>query len=239
MGPGTEEMEILKETRSENMKLKMGMLTFESDKKIKENISCVRGYFATRFIDRACLHNHDTDKFLYRYPQVQYKFLEDKPYLVGINEGVDVLREIFDEFETVTLNGNRYEITERHMSIKKQAFGLSPVINYYEFVTPWIALNSKNYDRYRGAQDDEQRVAYLRRYLIGNLLSMSKSMGYMVPGEIKCDVDLVKVNSEYKGKSFVSFKGRFLVNFEIPDYLGIGKAVSKGYGTVRKANLYF
>ncbi|MCD6152972.1 MAG: hypothetical protein J7J07_03575, partial [Syntrophobacterales bacterium] len=31
----------------------------------------------------------------------------------------------------------------------------------------------------------------------------------------------------------LGFLGAFSVNFEIPDYWGIGKSVSRGFGTVR------
>ncbi|MBW2005424.1 MAG: hypothetical protein JRI72_12640, partial [Deltaproteobacteria bacterium] len=33
------------------------------------------------------------------------------------------------------------------------------------------------------------------------------------------------------------FYSAFSVNFEIPDYWGIGKSVSRGFGTVKRANL--
>lgn len=30
------------------------------------------------------------------------------------------------------------------------------------------------------------------------------------------------------------FKGTFAVNFDLPDLIGLGKSVSRGFGTVRK-----
>ena len=32
----------------------------------------------------------------------------------------------------------------------------------------------------------------------------------------------------------MTFTGKFQANFQIPEYLGIGKSVSQGYGAVRK-----
>lgn len=74
----------------------------------------------------------------------------------------------------------------------------------------------------------------LRNILKGNLLSMSKSLGYSVPDQIKCDIDLLPTKSRYKDTVITSFDGGFMANFCIPDHLGIGKSVSKGFGTVRK-----
>jgi hypothetical protein len=30
------------------------------------------------------------------------------------------------------------------------------------------------------------------------------------------------------------FKGMFAVNFELPDYIGLGKSVSRGFGTIKR-----
>ncbi|MDD3175568.1 MAG: CRISPR-associated endonuclease Cas6 [Candidatus Nanoarchaeia archaeon] len=32
----------------------------------------------------------------------------------------------------------------------------------------------------------------------------------------------------------LAFKGDFKINFILPDYIGLGKSVSRGYGNVRK-----
>jgi len=34
----------------------------------------------------------------------------------------------------------------------------------------------------------------------------------------------------------MGFKGTFSVNFELPDYIGLGKSVSRGFGTVKQAS---
>ena len=37
-----------------------------------------------------------------------------------------------------------------------------------------------------------------------------------------------------KSTPMLGFLGTFSVNFEIPDYWGIGKSVSRGFGTVKR-----
>ncbi len=64
---------------------------------------------------------------------------------------------------------------------------------------------------------------------------MSKSLGYTVPEPIKANIgNLKEVNTSLKGNPMLGFLGTFSVNFEIPDYWGIGKSVSRGFGTVVK-----
>ena len=223
---------------SENIKLKTLEMTFEGTEEFRGDANQIRGFFASKFNEFDQLHNHNTDRFCYRYPLVQYKVLDRIPLIVGVNEGAEILKGLFDKFDTVTLPYENFEITERFMSIKKQDFGLTKSIYFYEFLTPWLALNKENEEKFFDAGNPEEQKEILRRTLIGNLLSMSKTFGYTVPDTIKCDVDVEICRSKYKTMDFTSFTGGFMANFLIPDIMGIGKGVAKGFGTVRKIRLY-
>lgn len=220
------------------MKLKTLEMTFRSTEVFKESTECMRGFFASKFNEFIQLHNHNTDKFVYDYPLIQYKFIGIKPLVIGINEGTEVLKEVFDAFDTIRLGQNDYEIVQRSMTIRKQDFGLSDKIHFYEFLTPWFSLNKKNYERFGMCRSEQEQISLLRKILIGNLVSMSKTFGYTVDAEIKCDLDVNPTESIYKDTEFTSFYGGFMTNFMIPDYLGIGKAVAMGKGTVRKIRVY-
>ena len=75
----------------------------------------------------------------------------------------------------------------------------------------------------------------LERILVGNIISMSKGLGYTVPRKIEANIfDLRETHTKLKGTPILGFKGTFSVNFEIPDYWGIGKSVSRGFGTVKR-----
>ena len=63
---------------------------------------------------------------------------------------------------------------------------------------------------------------------------MSKCLNYTVEDRIKCEIKIRPVSSSYKKNFITAFRGFFMTNFKIPDYLGIGKAVSRGFGTVIK-----
>ncbi|MFQ6084425.1 MAG: CRISPR-associated endonuclease Cas6, partial [Candidatus Aminicenantia bacterium] len=65
--------------------------------------------------------------------------------------------------------------------------------------------------------------------------SMSKSLGYTVPEPIKANItNLREVKIYLKGIPMIGFLGTFSVNFNIPDYWGLGKSVSRGFGTIKK-----
>ena len=46
--------------------------------------------------------------------------------------------------------------------------------------------------------------------------------------------DCSRPTARLKGVRMVGFKGTFAVNFELPDYIGLGKSVSRGFGTIKR-----
>lgn len=216
------------------MILKTFTLTLTSTRPIRGSATQLRGFFATKFNDYILLHQHNADKLIYKYPLVQYKMIDKTPTVIGINEGAEVLKDIYDKYDEVNLNGNIYEIVERGITVKEQEFGISDKLLSYRFVTPWLALNQENFERHLKL-DRVKQNEMLRRNLIGNLLSASKGLGYVVPDTIRLEIGKKQnVMCKVKGVQFVGFTCEFMVNFEIPQYIGLGKSVSRGYGTVEK-----
>ncbi|MGR3319528.1 MAG: CRISPR-associated endonuclease Cas6 [Candidatus Anammoxibacter sp.] len=63
------------------------------------------------------------------------------------------------------------------------------------------------------------------------------AVGYTVQEPIKANIGkLREVRTSLKGTPMLGFIGTFSVNFEIPDYWGIGKSVSRGFGTVKRVS---
>ena len=216
------------------MKLKTFTLTLASTRPIHGTSSELRGFFATRFTEYSLLHQHSADRLIYSYPLVQYKMIDGAPMVIGINDGAEVLKQVYDKYDEIKLGEEVYEIVEKGISVRNQEFGISDKIHSYEFATPWLALNQDNYLKYYGLCSREERQEFLRKTLIGNLLSMSKSLDYQVPDKIKCDVLVKTRKSRLKDVNVMTFIGGFCANFLIPDYLGIGKSVSRGFGAVRR-----
>jgi hypothetical protein len=218
------------------MNLKTLRLTLKSDRPVDASATKLRGFFATKFNEYALLHQHiDVDKLLYRYPRIQYKILEGAAIVLGIEEGAEVLKSVYDKYDTIKLGENEYTIVERGLTLKEEEFGISPEIISYEFITPWIALSQINYKKYSESKR-EQRRELLRRTLIGNILSASKGLDYVVLDDIRLVIGRLRQSKcEIKGTPFIGFLGGFMMNFTIPDYMGLGKSVSRGFGTVRRA----
>lgn len=196
----------------------------------------IRGYIGRKFIDDSFLHHHtENNKLIYRYPVVQYKVIDGNPLLIGIKGGVDSLWKVFDNMSELNLDDITHEIFDKKSLLKQVHVGISDKQISYSFLTPWLALNEKNYEQYQKLGTWAKKKELLEKILIGNIISMSKSLGYTVPEPIKADIKNVKeVQTKLKSTPMLGFLGTFSVNFSIPDYWGIGKSVSRGFGTIIK-----
>ncbi|MDS1029150.1 CRISPR-associated endonuclease Cas6 [Bacillota bacterium LX-D] len=192
----------------------------------------LRGFVARLFPEHDEFHNHGKTGWLYRYPLIQYKVIEGTPYIIGINQGAEKLEEMEDELNELILDGSQIPIYEKALTIANEPFGILDDVVEYAFITPWMALNQRNYGQYQVSSGVEQREI-LRAVLTGNLLSLSKGLGYRVESKIVVDIGKIKsIETNFKEQRMIAFLGSFFVNFAIPDYLGIGKSVSRGFGTI-------
>ena len=213
------------------MDIKFMRLIFNDIELNKRDISKVRGFIAGQYANYDKLHNHDGKRFIYRYPLIQYKVVHNKPSIIGINDGVQTLQEINKTLSYLDIANNRLEIFEKVIGVKSCQYGNIDHFIHYQFITPWMCLNSKNYLVYLNSTDEEKELL-LERILIGNIISMSKGLNYSVSDEIKVKLNLQSSNVKFKNQNMLCFTGKFITNFRIPDYLGVGKSVSRGFGTI-------
>lgn len=210
-------------------------LTIKTEQPIKQSASMLRGFIAERFPNLPILHHHENKGFVYIYPRVQYKTNDGVAKIIGIDEGAEILRENYEEISHLQLGAARYEIEDMEISSDNCDFGINESCISYSFLTPWLALNEKNYEQYQKLGTWTKKKELLEKILIGNTISMSKSLGYTVLEPIRANIINIKeIPTSLKGTPMLGFLGTFSVNFEIPDYWGIGKSVSRGFGTVKR-----
>ncbi|HEY9246843.1 MAG TPA: hypothetical protein VIO11_08360, partial [Candidatus Methanoperedens sp.] len=77
--------------------------TLASTRPIRGSAPELCGFFATKFNEYALLHQHNADKFIYRYPLVQYKMINGAPMVIGINDGAEVLKQVYDKYDEIKL----------------------------------------------------------------------------------------------------------------------------------------
>ena len=197
-----------------------------------------RGFVGNIFRDHDLIHNHDlkTGKPIYRYPLIQFKLIDDMPVIIAITDrAVSIFSEIFMKLDKIIIEDTIIYVFEKELKIEEVEFGYSDEMFMYEFVSPWIGLNQKNFKKYNDAGNND-KDQMLKRIITGNILSMSKYLDCWLSKDqkIKIDHKLKEIKVNLKGKSMTGFNGIFKTNFCLPDYLGLGKSVSRGFGAVRR-----
>lgn len=99
-------------------------------------------------------------------------------------------------------------------------------------MTPWLALNCKNYENYL-IFDKNQRKELLVRILIANILSMLKGLGIIYKEKILVNIEKhrTKTTTAHENK-FAGITCKWGANISLPNYIGLGKSVSKGFGVI-------
>ena len=144
------------------------------------------------------------------------------------------MKEITDEINELKLGKRIYKVKNIIMSQFDAEFGKTKEFIKYKFLTPWIALNQKNYAVYKNKKTWKERKEILHSILIGHILAMCTSLGYIVRGRLRASSFLNSSVVNYKAIPHAGFTGEFKINFILPDYVGIGKGVSHGFGTVKR-----
>ena len=196
-----------------------------------------RGFVGNAFKNHDLIHNHDEKgNPIYRYPLIQFKLIDKTPAIIAITDrAVSIFSEIFMKLDKIVIENTVIPVFEKDLKIEEVEFGYSDEIFMYEFASPWIGLNQKNFKKYNEAGGNEKN-RILKRAMTGNILSMAKHLDCWLSEnqKIKINHKLKGIKVNLKGKSMAAFNGIFKTNFLLPDYLGIGKSVSRGFGTLKR-----
>ncbi len=202
----------------------------------------LRGYFGNVFREHSpLLHNHyENGELRYRYPLVQYKVLNKVPTLVAMEEGAGLITKLFLKIQQIDIDGRKYPVYNKNIAARKCDIGLSEDLHRYTFSTRWMALNQENYAAYQNGSPQE-RQALLKRILVGNILSFFKNMGLMLNPEQRVMVlpDVQAHETMFKNQGMLAFEGEFAANVLLPDGIGLGKSVSRGFGCIQRCQQTF
>lgn len=195
----------------------------------------LRGYFGTLFREHSpLLHNHLEDGSLrFRYPLVQYKVIRKMPYLIGLADGAELLAGLFLKVKELQLENQTYPLHTKNIQSLLWSPKVGQDLYTYRFSTLWMALNQKNYQEYRKENEAQQQV-HLKNILIGNILSFLKGIDiHLTPEQrLLAQINVSAQQTNFKDQKMMAFSGSFTTNIQLPDFIGLGKAVSRGYGAI-------
>lgn len=198
-------------------------------------LSCFRGAIIHRSAGNTLFHNHEGEGYRYRYPRIQYKIIDGRPAVMGINEGAKALMAMFPDGEPMvfTLGGREIDF---HIAYRGEMTGAIEVTDrlYRYQINNWLPLNNRNFSDFRNADGLAEQITMLEKILTGNILSLAKGLGIFLKSRIVCRiVDLsFKGATTYKGVELMTFSAVFRCNVTLPQWIGLGKSSSINHGTI-------
>ncbi|NOY51171.1 MAG: CRISPR-associated endonuclease Cas6 [Chlorobi bacterium] len=218
------------------MQLTQTIVKFPEIKLKTRDAHKLRGFFGNMFRDYSTLlHNHFEDGTnRYAYPLVQYKVINNTPCLIGLLDGAKLLIELFLKIRHIDIDGTGYIVNSKNISTKTLEIGSFAKLSEYKFETLWIALNQKNHKLFLEIKNNDDKNDFLNRQLQNNILSFYKGIGFVAKERIMVTGKYIEKSTQLKNKQLLAFSGSFTTNATIPDLIGLGKLVSRGFGTVTK-----
>lgn len=219
---------------------KVRVLNVVFDQPIKRHeLPAFRGAIIDKTDRKSILfHNHIGDnKFLNRYPHIQYKYIKGKPGILCIDEGTDEIHHFFNKSSwEVSVSDRKMPLSVESLDLKDFTFKVNGKMQSYK-IKNWLGLNKANFQRYQDIEGLSDKVSFLEKILTGNILSMAKSIDWIINETIK--IKIINIDRAYamplKGVKLAAFDLHFLSNVTLPNYLGLGKAAGQGYGMVLNA----
>jgi hypothetical protein len=212
--------------------ISIARLTFRTEQKFKKrDAEKLRGFFAAQYREQDLFHNHQAcGTAIYRMPLIQYKVINGQLTVFGLNEAVPVLAEKFLKVKALKIDDETITHFETSLELKKEPFLIDENLYSYQFITPWLAVNQKNYLQYINKKLDLDRV------LQNNLLSCFKGLGIHADRKIMVKGDFQEKTLMINNIEYFGFTGRFTTNVKIPQWFGIGKFKAVGYGCCVREN---
>ncbi|MDR0373615.1 MAG: hypothetical protein LBI79_08735 [Nitrososphaerota archaeon] len=190
----------------------------------------LRGFIGSLFVDDAEFHHHSERS--YHYPLIQYKRVDSELLILGFQDYARILLNKMSAVDSISTRHGSFKVDSQEMSLL--TWLVRNTACCYDFVTPWLPFNEANYSAFKDCSKEKQKT-FLEKILVGNTLSCLKGLGIFVDYRIESYLASFRpfyVNAH--GNPFEAFTARFFLNVEMPDFIGLGKSVSKGFGTIRR-----
>ena len=187
--------------------------------------------------DHILFHNHQGENgFRYMYPLIQYKRVHQKPVLFCLDEGVDEIHQFFQQRDwTINISGRQLDMKIDRMDMKQYTMQVWDRMFSYR-IGQWVALNQEAYRSYQQMEGLVDQIRLLEKILTGNILSFAKGIGWTIEKEVLVKItDLERIGLvNLKSQKVMAFTLSFQSNVFLPDYTGLGKSVSIGFGMVQQ-----
>ena len=204
-----------------------------TDKPVKKTAYQVKGVFMRHYPDLDIIPMLDgkyRDRYL--YPRVQVKVLNEQIYIIGVGDGSDCVLQLIDKINTLDFGNITFEVNDKNIIDLMDQFQQTDQLIRYRFVTPWVALNQTTGRKYR-ALNNSKRVSFLNKLLGQNIVFVAKELSLDLEDKVFTKVNLSSLFPKpVDENNWGAFFGEFSTNFNLPNFIGLGNGITRGYGAI-------
>jgi hypothetical protein len=214
--------------------LETSLLTWHTDRPIKEDANKLKGYICNMFRDYPIFSNHYGCRDLHTDSRVQFKVINGVGYTLGIKEGAEAIK-MLSYINELRLENSIYKVRATFCD-KEETIAETDELVQYDFISDYLPYGKKNYEIFRSLKGWQEKKYFINKLLANHIISLCKVLGL--------DVDkkrhTIYVHSRFKESISwykvprTSYKGEFRTNMIIPDFFGVGEKVSAGFGGVKR-----
>ena len=209
------------------------LFKIKTDKPVRKTPYQVKGVIMKQFPNDEIvpmLNGAYRKKFL--YPRIQVKVLDEEIFIIGLNQGVDPIMKIKDEIKELNFGDITFKVEDCDLEESAQLFNLTSNLIKYKFISNWVALNNSTNNKYQNMKD-ANRLEFLNKLLGENIVFLAREVGFDFEKNIFSRINissLEPISEDQKG--WGAFQGEFYSNIILPNYIGIGNGITRGYGTI-------
>ena len=97
------------------------------------------------------------------------------------------------------------------------------------------ANTSKQFD----AKNDKEKLQFLNNLIAKNIVFISQDIGFELPENIYSQIIVSSLEATKMDQNgWRAFDGKFSTNLVMPDYLGIGNGITRGFGAISNADVH-
>lgn len=184
-------------------------------------------------------HHHLSDQLLYRYPLIQFKTIGRQPSIIALEQGTEALQNLLSQKDwTIHIGQTVHQLEVERIDMHMVTLHVWDRLLTYR-LNNWIALNQTNYKKHLENLSLASRVKDLEKILTAHILSFAEGVKWNIEKPI--EVTIQRIHAErwikFKNVKLLAFDVSFSANVSLPEYAGLGKAPSIGYGTIRRIRL--
>lgn len=183
-------------------------------------------------------HHLDEQTYLNKYPLIQYKFNHQKLSILLLNEATEqVYKFLTQESWKIYIGKTEKILKTQKINIYHEKLNFIDIPKTYK-ISQWLALNEDNYNTFKEMNSLKEKVELLEKILKAHILAFAEGIQWNISQPIQLSIlDIHKQKwIKYKKIGLLSFDVSFEANLTLPNYIGLGKSTSLGFGVVNLKN---